>query len=77
MSDLFSQDVWRLILEYSESCLVFVTKSNIVLKKLGSRKVSQRTFNLLVDLAFNTGTIYNHVLNSIDKNTFDTSVLTG
>ena len=44
---------------------------NIVLKKLGSRKVSQRTFNLLIDLAFNTGTIYNHVLNSIDKNTFE------
>ncbi len=44
---------------------------DIVIKKLGSRKVNQRTFNLLVDLAFNTGTIYNHVLNSLDKNTFE------
>jgi len=44
---------------------------NIVRNKLGDRKVTQREFNLLTDIAFNTGTIYNHVLASLDKGTLE------
>ena len=44
---------------------------NIVRNKLGDRKVTQREFNLLIDLAFGTGTIYNHVLASLDKGTLE------
>lgn len=48
-----------------------VAKANaIVNKKLGSRSVTQREFNLLTDLAFNTGTIYDHVLKSLDEKRF-------
>lgn len=44
---------------------------NIVRNKLGNRKVTQREFNLLIDLAFGTGTIYNHVLASLDRGTLE------
>jgi len=44
---------------------------NIVRQKLGNRSVTQREFNLLTDLAFGTGTIYNHVLASLDNGTLE------
>jgi GH24 family phage-related lysozyme (muramidase) len=44
---------------------------NIVRKKLGNRSVTEREFNLLTDLAFGTGTIYNHVLASLDNGTLE------
>lgn len=48
-----------------------VARANaIVNKKLDSRSVTQREFNLLTDLAFNTGTIYDHVLKSLDEKRF-------
>ena len=50
---------------------IVVRGENIVRNKLGARKVTQREFNLLTDLAFGTGTIYNHVLASLDKGTLE------